>query len=170
MGFNLYRCQSVEKSKETYDQPERIILSGAQGPIASFVHSVCKPEGLSSWDLSELELVALLGTKRDATQTAIIFESNSAQSGHITLYRLQSVHGESSYDTTEMIFRFRSLFGNHPAPDPALFRQQFTISTETTAPHIYENLKLSGGLNRGAWKWMESEQILNATMIYPSRL
>jgi len=169
MGFNLYRCQPVEKLKETYDQPERVILSGPSGPIASFVQSVCKPEGLSSWDVSELELVALLGTQRDATHTAIIFESSSAQSGHITLYRLQSVHGQSSSDTTEMIFRFRSLFGNHPTADPALFRRQFTVSTETTAPHIYENLKLSGGLNGGTWKWMEIEQMLNATMISPSR-
>ena len=169
MGFNLYRCQPVETSKETYDQPERVILSGPHGPIASFVQSVCKPEGLSSWDVSELELVALLQTQRDVTHTAIIFESNSAQSGHITLYRLLSVHGESSYDTTEMIFRFRSLFGNHSTPDPALFRQQFTVSTETTSPHIYENLKLSGGLNGGTWKWMEIEQMLNATMISPSR-
>ena len=169
MGFNLYRHQPVEKLKETYDQPERAILSGPRGPIASYVLSVCKPEGLSSWDVSELELVALLQTPRDITHTAIIFESSSAQSGHITLYRLQSVHGRSSTDTTEMVFRFRSLFGNHPTADPALFRKKFTVSTETTTPHIYENLKLSGGLNGGTWKWMEIEQMLNATMISPSR-
>jgi len=168
MGFNLYRCeQQVEKSLEIYDQPQRAIFSGAKGPIASYVLSVCKAEGLTTWELSEMELIALFQMGHDLTQTAIIFESSSAQSDHITLYRLQSVHGRSSSDTTEMVFRFRSLFGNHPTSDPALFRVQFTVSTEATSPHIYENLKLSGGLNGGAWKWMEIEHILNATMISP---
>jgi hypothetical protein len=169
MGFNLYRCLPVETAQETYDQPTRATLSGPHGPIASYVLSVCKPAGLSSWDLSELELVALLQTQRDATETALIFESTSAQAGHITLYRLQSIHGRSSTDSTEMVFRFRSLFGNHPTPDPAQFRQQFVVSAESTAPHIYENLKLSGGLNGGTWKWMEIEQILNAAMLSPVR-
>jgi len=168
MGFNLYRCdQQVDKSQEIYDQPQRAIFSGARGPVASYVLSVCKAEGLSSWELSELELIALLQTERDPTHTAIIFESSSAQSEHITLYRLQSVHGRSSADTTEMVFRFRSLFGNHPTSDPALFRQQFTVSTTASSPHIYENLMLSGGLRGGTWKWMEIEQALNAAMISP---
>jgi len=126
MGFSLYRRQSGEKLKETYDQPERANLSGPRGPIAAYVLSVCKPEGLSSWNVSELELVALLQTPRDAADTALIFESNSAQSGRVTFYRLESVHGRSASDTTEMVFRFRSLFANHPTSDPELFRQQFT--------------------------------------------
>ena len=168
MGFSLYRCeQQAEKSLEIYDQPQRATFSGAKGPIAAYVLSVCKAEGLSSWELSELELIALLQTGRDPTQTAIIFESSSARSEHITLYRLHSVHGRSSDETTEMVFRFRSLYGNHPVSDPALFRQQFTVSNSASAPHLYENLMLLGGLRGGTWKWMEIEQVLNAAMIQP---
>ena len=168
MGFSLYRCeQQVEKSQEIYDQPKRAIFSGAKGPIAAYVLSVCKAEGLSSWDLSELELIALLEPDCAPSRTAIIFESSSARSEHVTLYRLHSVHGRSTDDTTEMVFRFRSLFGNHPTSDPAFFRLQFAASTLASSPHIYENLKLSGGLRGGTWKWMEIEQVLNAAMIQP---
>lgn len=164
MAFKVYRHEVGLNLRETYHNPERLVLSGSGGPIASYVKSVKPPV----WDLSEMELLSLSRPGTDITGTAILFEAGSDQPGHITLYRLLEVHGHSSVDTTDMVAHFQVLLSNKPVGDIEAFRNCFTIDRAASRPDVYENLKLSGGTRSGSWRWMEIEQILNATVMSPA--
>lgn len=168
MGFNIYRHQVLENLRETYSQPERLILSGVTGPIAAYAQALYLATRRSQWDLSELELLALTKPGTNIQDMAVLFEAGSDQPGHITVYRLVAIHGISSDETTEMIFQFKSLIANHVTPDVVAFRKEFNTAPTESCPSIYENLKLSGGTKRGTWRWMEIEQILNATTMIPA--
>lgn len=168
MGFNIYRHEVLENLRESYSRPERVILSGITGPIAAYAQALYLATKRSEWHLSERELAALVRPGTDIRNTALLFEAGSDQPGHITLYRLVSIRGVSTDDTTEMIVHFKSILANHAPADLAQFRQQFTVPPSESYPDLYENLKLSGGTRRGTWRWMEIEQILNATTLSPT--
>jgi len=163
MGFKIYRFEVGENLSETYQAPERLVLSGPTGPLAGYVKAVNQ----HAWSLSEIELTALAKPGADIHSTAIVFEAGSDQPGHITLYRLISLHGRSLSDTTEMIAHFKILLNNKNVGDLVAFREKFTIESSIGKPDIYENLKLSGGTRSGTWRWMEIEQILNAGVMSP---
>ncbi len=163
MGFKMYRFEVGENLRETYHNPESLILSGFSSPLAGYVKAV-KQE---TWNLSEIELIALAKPGVDIHSTAILFEAGSDQPGHITLYRLVSLHGRSTDDTTEFIAHFKILLNNAKVGDLSSFRTKFTTDSSVGKPDIYENLKLSGGTRSGTWRWMEIEQLLNAGVIAP---
>jgi hypothetical protein len=167
MGFNLYRHQTTANLRESYSQPERLVLSGVHGPLAIYVQSVYKKQTSAEWDLSEVELAALLRPGQDITQAAILFEVGSELENHVTIHRVISIHGRSTAAETEIIVHFKSLYSNLLVPDSAKFRLAFEADPVADKSDIYENLKLSGGTQTGTWKWMESEQILNASVISP---
>lgn len=163
MAFKMYRFEVGENLSETYTEPEKLILSGLGSPLAAYVKAVKQ----DSWSLSEIELVALAKPGVDIHNTAILFEAGSDQPGHITLYRLVSLHGRSTDDSTEMIAHFKILLNNKNVGDLVAYRPKFTIESSLGKPDIYENLKLSGGTRSGTWRWMEIEQILNAGVMTP---
>lgn len=163
MGFKIYRYEVGENLSETYHEPEQLKLSGVNGPLAAYVKAMKQ----DVWDLSELELAALTKAGSDIHNTAVLFETGSDQPGRITFYRLVSLHGKSSYDTTDMIAHFKVLLNNQKVGDVETFRTRFTAEPTAGKPDIYENLKISGGTRLGTWRWMEIEQILNATVMAP---
>lgn len=168
MGFNIYRYRTLENLKEIYDIPERLILSGPSGAIASYVKSVYESTKEDEWTLGEMELAALAMPGQDISSAAIIIDTGLAQEGTVTLYRLASIRGKSGLDSTEMIFHFKGLLINHPVTDAKAFRESFEVDASQPRKDIYENMQLSGGTRGGSWKWMEVEQILNAASVGPN--
>ncbi len=168
MGFNLYQYQLLENQKESYVQPERLVFSGAHGPLAIYVQSVYKNSGHAEWELSEMELAALVRPGKDISGAVVLFETGNQRPGTITIHRVVSIHGRSTPSETEIVVHFKSLLSNFPIKDADVFRKSFEVPVVADHSDIYENLKLSGGISGGTWKWMESEQILTASVIAPT--
>jgi len=155
MSFVLVKIDE-QSNPTTATQFRPLRLGGPDGLVAKHVGKLGQAAE-SPWHLSEAEVVALAGA--DTSSDAVFFRSGGDSEGDsIGFCRLESLHGISTSDRTDLVCHFSQLSAT-PQEDAT-----WTIEASKRGM-LCESISLSGGISRGKWQWTDSPMSLGAAVV-----
>jgi hypothetical protein len=166
MPFMLYRSEATNNGPR-FDWVRDLQIAGNTGPICKLARErVALDDAQRGWHASEAEILAASGASRDGG--AIVIDLKPKVKGNVSLFRLRDVWGYSHDDWTPLALRLESIFADHAAEDPALFKRSFVLPAG--APdQIGEFLYVQGGVRTGTWNWGMVGRV-NGALMWPEAL
>ncbi len=156
MSFHLVTVnETFAPSRATNFRPLRLGSPG--GLIARYV-SAAGSLAESPWNIPEGMLLELAGGRSGYDLVFFRPSKEVSPDGSMEIYRLESLHGVSTSDRTDVVCFFAPLRMSEVASgvwDVEPSRGQA----------LCESLSLSGGTSGGRWLWTESPMTLGATVV-----
>jgi len=132
-------------------------LGGPDGVVAKFVSGL-GATAEAPWQMPEEATVEMAGGT--SGYDVIFFRPGPdvAPDGSIEIYRLESLHGVSSSDRTDLVCHFA----------PMIMRESGSgvWDLESCAQKTFcESISLTGGIKGGRWQWTTSPMTLGAAVV-----
>lgn len=157
MGFYAYKSISNNGSWDfVYKEPVK--LSGSDGLIAKYVSGLTLEGETLLWNVSGKELMGA------DEESAIVFDACPGDESKVVLYQLLRVSGESFPDKTELLLHFRILI-QRTGGDTKAMKKSISIPKEEKPIEMHEAIVLSGGYEKGDWKWRAPDMNIGAAVI-----
>jgi hypothetical protein len=160
MGFIVCTVERLEGDKVRVRRLRRLTLSGPRGAFALNLPKLAASAD-GAWSLSAEALLGL--AQPDSGPTAkIMFDLTPHEPDRIDLYELIDAGGRIDSDWTDVLLHFKLACANVKRADAPGGLDDLTLPAWQSAPAIYEQLRLEGGLSGGTWAWSKIDQGLSA--------
>jgi hypothetical protein len=166
MAFLIYKKQSAGTAT-IYERLKPLRLSGPDGPIAKYVHSLSAEAASDGWRMDVAELLAFAGVSCAAGQPALIMDMGGDKPDEVCLYEVQRLSGACRENTTNLVLEFAVLVDEAVKTPVDQFKAGFDLPSDRSPRILQETLALSGGPSGGSWKWEAPAMNIGATVVAP---
>lgn len=154
MSFFLATVTSAA-NRFVISNPRTARLGSPTGFLASHIASLGSAAE-SAWSVAAA--AAIRGTGGDPATESIFFRPAQEPGDALEFYRLESIHGISTADRTDIVFHFQ------PVTAAASGTAAWTI-TPGGNKELSESLSMTGGTSGGTWRWTDPPMAIGCATV-----